>query len=837
MQNLYKHKYLKYKKKYLTEKEILQIGGDIDYTNPIAGNELFKNIVNTNYIINIDEISFMLIYKTNIKKRDIILLKSSKEGNFVDNDKYKFLVFYKSLSELGIFRLGCMMRGQYVKGDIHYVQSTFIDLRLQKYINANLHKLPTENTLTMPVVSYASNIHYHIQSSVRAIKIPGFFQYKSFCGKATYDISQVVNNIQETSNFIKTNYTYANDHVLYKYSGSTDHPSDAGTNYSYIVKSIDLIPKDSNNSEGVLTLSYAIIDFCSYGDKKFTANYSPQITQFQDELGASESHCKYSDFYFPLFVSQQSAPISEYGTHSEYILSTNFICKFMEYYDQCTHDEADRNICDTTKRRYAVVAERFIDIYPFNELANNDLMSLIVNGDDINKFVTDFNTRNVKLDDINSSTGMSPLMYAVKYNNISALQTLLNYGANISYENIYNGKSILMYVQNDTSVEILELLINHKANVNYVNKYSKKSVLTYFLTELDINKAFIEILVKNSSNLIKGIGYEFDNKSPLIYAIKKYLSSDLIKILVEYDKNLDKLYGYDTILSSAIKDHDINTIKLLISKNVNLDLISKNYFSDKFIDETPLLLAIRLNLTGSHLDIIQLLLENKAGLYVLVHDMSPLMYTVHNKSSQKVIELLLQHGANPNYANSSQSILSILINKYVYSETKSNSTDSEGVNILRSFVKSGLDVNAKVNGKSALSILYEKRNYKSASAILIIQFLINSGAVFTFDDIKHVQLSTINDVYNTVLNFPFMNGFITKLIQNLSSSENLITNDHKEIISWLIYHKIPIGKISLTNVKERLYMFPLGVRTISVSGADRKFIYLNRAAISIEIKN
>ena len=834
MQDLFKHKYLKYKQKYLNEKNMIQIGGDSDYTNPIIGKDIFPNVVNTKYVVNIDNMYFMLIYKSFLRRRDMILLKSSEENNFTDDDKYIYLVFYKSLSELGIFRLGCMIYGQYAKGDIHYVQQTFIDVRLQKYINANISKLPTEDSLSVPQVSYASDIYYHIQDTTRAIKIPEFFQYKSYCGKFTYSPDVVITEIQKTSNFIKENYTYTNNRFLYKYVRSVDKLNNI--NYSYNVNSIDLVPNGANDLSETLTLSYAIIDFCSHGNQSFTADHSPQIAQFQDNLNTFGKHCKYSDFFFPLFVSYKSTTISKYGTYNEYVLSSNFICKFMEYAEQCTREENSRSTCDTSNVRYTVVADRFIDIYPFNELANNNLMNYIINGQDINKFVEDGSINNM-VNTINSNTGLSPLMYSVKYNNLTALKMLLNLGANMDYVNVFSGKSLLMYVQNDTNIEILELLIKHKADVNYINKISGKSILVYFLEDKNINNAFVESLVKNGSNVINGTDYVCNGKSPSIYAIKKSLSADLLQILIQNDNNVNKIYKYDTALMFAITNKNINAIKLLINNGADLNLVSENFVDHKFVPETPLMLAIRLNLTGSYTDVIKLLLEGKVGLYVIVDDKSPLMYAIHQKSSIEVINLLLQYNSNTNYVNSETSILNLLVTNYVYPKTNSNSSDYEGVDILKSLVKYGVDVNIKVKEESALSILYKARNYDSVSAVSMIQYLINSGATLTLDDIKDTKLNSINDVYTVVQNFPFLDKFIVELLHTLSLSEKLITSNHKEIISWLIYYRVQIKQFILTNIKENLYLFPNSLETIFVNSSDDRYIQLYRSRISVVIKN
>ena len=842
---------------------IMQIGGSDDYTNPDIGEPMFPNVLNTKYVINIDKIYFMLIYKTTTSSgRELILLKSSRENAFDDKSKYKLLVFYRSLSELGFLRLGGkighMYGHVYMKGTIHYIQQTFIDARLQKFINKNVSKLKSEPGLDIPFIQHTSNLYAHIEDPDRAIKIPGFFQYKSYCGDRIYELEIVKRTIHETSELIKNKYTYSNNQFLYKYQKLPT--SKLNINYSYNMNSVDLIPNDSN--EQTLVLLYIIIDFCSHGDKMFTSSHTPEIGKFQDMFGVSGEHCKYSDFFFPVNISRKLDGITEYGTYEKYVLSSNFVCKFLEYTDACTSLENNLGNCDKSgQNHYSIIADRFVDIHPFNEIANTHLITSITNGTDITDILSEDTSGDIQ-NKINSNTGLSPLMYSIIHNNYDAFEKLLQKGVNVNYTNVYTEESALMYIKNDTDIKFLQLLIDNGIDLDYFNKIKQYDVPTYFIThkpnaesiglllengvvfdkgniesllsiaiETNVSLPVIELLAKNTTNINKVYG-SYNPYSALTTAIDEERLK-VIQLLIQYGSDLTLVVGGRTALMCAISTENLEIVNFLVSQSTD----NINYAGKK---ESALTMAIRLN----NFSIVKILVDNGVDVNVAIGDISPLMGITVN-TSLKIPELLLQSGSDVNYVSSTHSVLSLLVAVYINSYNKGttsqydnepNLSETRGLNTLKLLVKYGADVNISVQGISALKLLYDQRTSTNPSIIMMTQFLVNHDAKLTADDIKNSRHNSINELYNTVSNFPFMNNriLISILLNEMQYYQKTIESKHKEILSWLIYYNIPIKSLTLLNIKEPLNLFPRSLESIAIEEKDRHFIKLYKYNIKIQ---
>ena len=109
----YKNKYLKYKSKY---KALLRS-------------------------IRLDDYIFTIIGKNIDDERNEIFINSY---HVLDPDTIFKFSFYKSISELNFLRLRTRvsLTSPFYKGLIDYVQQSFVDFRLQKFINENYDKIP-----------------------------------------------------------------------------------------------------------------------------------------------------------------------------------------------------------------------------------------------------------------------------------------------------------------------------------------------------------------------------------------------------------------------------------------------------------------------------------------------------------------------------------------------------------------------------------------------------------------------------------------------------------------------------------------------------------------------
>ena len=570
----YKKKYIKYKEKYL---KLKQVGGISK-----------KNIItdNTDIITKIDDIYFMIICKNIENGREIFLLKTSLINDFTNENNYKLISFYRSSSELKFLRLGILYSDiyHYYKGKYHYVQQTFIDIRLQKFINNKLDSIPINLNFTIEQEEDFGIIMKHIDDENRKIEIEHFKQDIDYCINSG-DPYKIINEMKKLSIKLNEVYNYNKPNYHYNYVKNGY--------YSYNLYSIELIPKTTK--EETLMLYYMIIDFCKYDDtKNFIIDaIDINISKFQNlDIG---KQCKYTEFYLPVFLTTKDSKITEYGTYSKYVLAVNYICKFLNYHHLCTNLEYSLNKCS---KNYSIIADRYIDIFPFNELADTNLIKYIKE-----EKLTDENIILVlnSINIPNSNTGMNPLLYAIINDKIDYVNILVNNGADVNYYNIYNNKSILIYaieynrvnifnillknganinIPNSSTgmtpfkyaiindkIEYVKILVNKKANVNYYNIHDQKSVLLYAI-EYNRDNIF-DFLLKNGAN----INNTCDGKcySQLMIAIKNNFTYEQIEKIIKHTNNINYVYDNNSALTLAIENNEnASVIDLLVKNNVDI---------------------------------------------------------------------------------------------------------------------------------------------------------------------------------------------------------------------------------------------------------------------------
>ena len=133
-------KWKKHRDNVNNEAELNRIDGLIFNEERINKNETEID----NISIKIDDYEFYLIGFLDTKdKRGMLLIKSI---NLINNNK-KYFQAYKSISEMGFWRLCMIHEGNYYKGtkawwsdNSDYIQGTFIHLTLQNFINENISK-------------------------------------------------------------------------------------------------------------------------------------------------------------------------------------------------------------------------------------------------------------------------------------------------------------------------------------------------------------------------------------------------------------------------------------------------------------------------------------------------------------------------------------------------------------------------------------------------------------------------------------------------------------------------------------------------------------------------
>lgn len=221
----------------------------------------------------------------------------------------------------------------------------------------------------------------------------------------------------------------------------------------------------------------------------------------------------------------------------------------------------------------------------------------------------------------------TPLMFAIN-SDISILQLLIERGANINYTDIY-GNSALMYLNANTNkkkvLEKIKLFVSKGANLNIQNIYGSNILFFYYDPESE------EYLLKNGAdpNVLDKSG-----NSPLIGAVK---DRDLnrIKLLLDYGADINVIPNSKiSALHEAVSNNDLEIADYLLAKGIRTDVQDMN-------SNTPLYISV----TKIYDDMTNLLLNNGADPNIYHLD-SPLASSNYN-GNMAISELLLQFGADP----------------------------------------------------------------------------------------------------------------------------------------------------------------------------------------------
>ncbi len=160
--------------------------------------------------------------------------------------------------------------------------------------------------------------------------------------------------------------------------------------------------------------------------------------------------------------------------------------------------------------------------------------------------------------------GATPLMYAVRQNDIETVGILIAEGANVNTKDFY-GKTALMQA---TDEEIQNLLIERGAD---------RSDILYFplLNACKENDTFkiIQLIEDGANANVKN--YE-DGKTALIYAVEQN-NTEIAKLLLDHGAKLDEPdYNNETPLSIAEQQKNTEMIELLKFYNEKKDEIINN---------------------------------------------------------------------------------------------------------------------------------------------------------------------------------------------------------------------------------------------------------------------
>lgn len=398
-----------------------------------------------------------------------------------------------------------------------------------------------------------------------------------------------------------------------------------------------------------------------------------------------------------------------------------------------------------------------------------------------------------------------PIYCAVKNKNLNMIKILLNNNFNLKEENY-----ILSYAMENSDENIIKYLVENGANINYEifyeNEESKRTILydavlslnlklvEYFLdkgasienagksdiygnilmaasgSKFNNNKnisaldlKLLESLSQNSAKIMqmiidkvdkKLINNSLEGKTPLIIAVgNSYI--DTAKILIENgaDVNSVDFEGWNA-LNYAVNNGDIEIAKLLLTNRAKI--------------KGELLLAIKSPIVESRINIMKLLIDNKANInYTDENGFNPLNIAIES-GDMELTKFLITNGANVNglmqdgvsligyaIAQNNMDLLQILIENGAnvnytggdsWANTPLQTASRLGLdNVVRILLTRNADINAvDINGNTAL------HTAALNSQLSVVKLLLE----------KNPNLDIQNKVGNTALHLAVISGNI-----------------------------------------------------------------------------
>jgi hypothetical protein len=565
---------------------------------------------------------------------------------FSTNYDIKTFYLYSSFSECGFWRL-CIHKHNFEygaisitldKGKNDYVQETFINFKLQNFINNNIDKILINNELEKIKceLSFLEIEKNGININSRIKKIEPFYKYSQEfkCGARNLEGNRLI-KLEELSEKISEKFPILSEPELIYENFNKELPIETLNKY-YKMDELEkkgLLPKTPLLLNTTITTNikgniYKVILQSSNRNIPnvilYYINYDMSI------VNPNKALVNVRNEYAPLLLllNDNDSEINSYGLYSNYVVAGNYICKILEYSTQC------RNVSNKKKctKEYFHIGNIYNNLYPYNVIKKKKEFLFIL--ENSKKFIEAVSGRL-----INGKSAKNKNSIITKLKLIISTKSYENKIENTARTYLYQLWNPLLdwipleeinwyYLSNNLSPKIIELLrykINeeknmNKKNYNNLNMYnkidwsilSKNPVAIELLKEnkdkidwynLSINPSAIELLKENKDK----INYmQLSENLSAIELLEEKIREERQLSKKNYNKlNIDNKidWGYLSSNSSAIELLKKNQDKIIwynLSGNPSaIELLKKN--QDK----------INWNILSSNSSAIELLKENQ----------------------------------------------------------------------------------------------------------------------------------------------------------------------------------------------------------------------------------
>jgi len=304
-------------------------------------------------------------------------------------------------------------------------------------------------------------------------------------------------------------------------------------------------------------------------------------------------------------------------------------------------------LMNATMRKNCDVVQLLLDAgAKFNDHLVGEIINLAITNNNCNLLQTLINRSDYKFDlNYMNRDGKTPLIIAADHGKADIVEFLLDKGVKIESVG-KNGSTALMAA----TLELGMALLSKKVDAV---EYSGRSKVIRLLLARGANihdlygKSIFDLAIEQNDSelwcaLIKR-GYSFDanqlrrgGQTLLLWAIRN-AQLDVVRILIDKKANIEAIdENGQTVLMFAVNKGNVSIISLLLDSGVNIE--SADQFGD-----TVLMKAA----SAGNFDVVKLLLDYHANINVVNEfGHTALMYAIKNKKID-VIELLIDKGANP----------------------------------------------------------------------------------------------------------------------------------------------------------------------------------------------
>lgn len=281
------------------------------------------------------------------------------------------------------------------------------------------------------------------------------------------------------------------------------------------------------------------------------------------------------------------------------------------------------------------------------------------------------------------------LIDAVRTNDLNAIKAAIQHGADV---NAYDDDSdnVLINAAMYASMDGMQLLLDNKANANAKNKFAQTALM---LCTDDLNK--MKLLLRYGANINDTAR---SGNTAFLIACSSYGRYEAVQWLIAHGADVyAKRWGVETALMRAAQFSDTLTIKLLLSKGLDINAHPWGF--------TPLMYAVRMG----NWNAVRYLVNHGADVNITDESNFLAVAWAAVAGNVEAVNLMLPGTKDLNIKNTRAGMTALMWATY---------TEYDNPGIIRAFIAKGADVNAKADdGSTALTWALKKGNTSTVAAL------------------------------------------------------------------------------------------------------------------------